>query len=402
MQNKSPIPAVERDPRLFMGFMSIVVGSMYVVSLLNTPMSPLTVVIFTALVLAHLALHWMLEIITARPNGVTIYLVVQGILVFIISWMSGQIGLMLAIFMGMLGETVGLFGLTRRGLLASTYFIALMLISLTRFSEWLSIPWFTLSLLPMLFFVIGYVALYMRQLEARQQAQTLAAELETANRQLSEYAAQVEDLTIANERQRMARELHDTLSQGLAGIILQLEAVEAHLASNRPEKAQNIIASAKQQARATLADARAAIDDLRKPSLDNLDSALRLEISRFTDATGLPCIFHADSTALLPAPVAETIIRAVAESLTNIARHAQAKKVEIDLKVNASALQLTIQDDGQGFDPQAIPSGHYGLLGIRERLRLHDGQLTIDSAPSKGTILAIEIPLSIEGQKSEV
>jgi len=137
--------------------------------------------------------------------------------------------------------------------------------------------------------------------------------LEAANRQLSEYAARVEDLTIAAERQRMARELHDTLSQGLAGLILQLEAVDAHLSHNHPEKAHAIISDAMLQARATLADARRAIDDLRQTTQDDFETSLRLEISRFTDATGIPCIFHADATPPLPDPVKETIIRAVAE-----------------------------------------------------------------------------------------
>ncbi len=164
----------------------------------------------------------------------------------------------------------------------------------------------------MVVFVVIYVTLYMRQNEAREQAQSIAAELETANRQLSDYAAQVEDLTIANERQRMARELHDTLSQGLAGLILQLEAADAHLTNNRNDKAQSIINNAMKQARVTLADARRAIDDLRQPSLDDLDSALRREIDRFTDATGIPALFHSDPTPPLPAPVTETLIRTLA------------------------------------------------------------------------------------------
>jgi NarL family two-component system sensor histidine kinase YdfH len=99
--------------------------------------------------------------------------------------------------------------------------------------------------------------------DAREQVQEIAAELEKANQQLSQYAAQVEDLTISNERQRMARELHDTLSQGLTGIILQLEAIEAHLSNERIDKAKAIVSNAKLQARAALADARNAIDDLR-------------------------------------------------------------------------------------------------------------------------------------------
>jgi NarL family two-component system sensor histidine kinase YdfH len=247
--------------------------------------------------------------------------------------------------------------------------------------------------IPMVVFVVIYVTLYMRQNEAREQAQALAAELEKANHQLSEYAAQVEDLTIANERQRLARELHDTLSQGLAGLILQLEAADAHLGNRNHDKAQTIIANAMAQARVTLAEARRAIDDLRQSSQDDLDSALRLEISRFTEATGIPITLQADPTPPLPDPVKETLIRVVKEALTNIANHANAQNVEIHLTATEENLQLRIQDDGQGFDESAIPAGHYGLLGIKERVRLVNGGFDIQSGIGKGTVLTIEIPL---------
>lgn len=251
-------------------------------------------------------------------------------------------------------------------------------------------------------FIGLYVTLYMRQAEAREKAQALADELEASNRQLAEYAAQVEDLSIANERQRMARELHDTLSQGLAGLILQLEASDAHLGNNRPDKAKAIIGNAMEQARITLAEARRVIDDLRQPSLDDLDSALRREIERFTHATGLPIDYRSDQTPPLSAPVTETLIRALAESLTNIANHARARNVNVEIQVRDKTLTLTIQDDGTGFDPAAIPSGHYGILGIKERVRLVHGTVEIQSRNGTGTSLKITIPFLAERSASEV
>ena len=105
--------------------------------------------------------------------------------------------------------------------------------------------------------------MYSRQADARVKAQELLAELEAANRRLTESADQIEDLTLANERQRMARELHDTLAQGLAGLILQLEAADSHLASGHPDRAQAIVQQAMTRARETLAESRRAIDGLR-------------------------------------------------------------------------------------------------------------------------------------------
>jgi len=270
----------------------------------------------------------------------------------------------------------------------------LLAISLLQISGWNTSGPLLLTTVPMVIFVVIYVTLYMRQNEAREHAQALANELETANRQLAEYAAQVEDLTIANERQRMARELHDTLSQGLAGLILQLEAADAHLTNNRNDKAQSIIGNAMEQARVTLADARRAIDDLRQPSLDDLDSALLREMDRFTDATGIPVQYQSVQIPPLSDSTKEILIRTLAESLTNIAHHAQAQTVEVNVEIKDKGLLLTIKDDGIGFDASSIPSGHYGILGIKERVRLVNGTFDIQSGNGKGTILKIEMPLS--------
>lgn len=145
-----------------------------------------------------------------------------------------------------------------------------------------------LNTIPIVVFVILFISLYMRQNEAREQAQSLATELESANRQLTEYASQVEELTLAAERQRLARELHDTLSQGLTGLVLQLEAVKAHLESGRGERAVAIIEQSLARARSTLADSRSAIDDLRAVPA-GLPEAMRAKAERFTQATGIPC-----------------------------------------------------------------------------------------------------------------
>lgn len=376
--------------------MTVIIAGIYIVDLINIPSlrQLRTLIPFTILLVIHVVLHWQLENILQRPNRTIWYIIAQGALALIISSLGNNIGLTFALFMALIGEAVGLFSLTRQGLLAGVYYMILLAINLFQISGWYSSGMLIIGAIPMVVFVVIYVTLYMRQNEAREQALSIAAELETANRQLSDYAAQVEDLTITNERQRMARELHDTLSQGLAGLILQLEAADAHLTNNHNDKAQSIISNAMEQARSTLADARRAIDDLRQPALDDLDSALRSEISRFTNALGIPILFHSDQTPLLPAPIKETLIRALSESLTNIANHAHAQNVEVNVKMKDQSISLTIQDDGRGFDASSIPSGHYGILGIKERVRLVNGSVEIQSGNGKGTTLKIEVPLS--------
>ncbi len=396
MKLKLPVHRVEQDYRIFFVFMTIILVIMYIVSINSNPILRQfwPAALFTFLMVAHILLHLVAYRIIQTPTRTALYIIGQGIIAYAIVNLSGNIGMIYALYMALIGESIGIFGLTRWGALATLYFLALSLVNFVIFtSPQNALYWFA-GTIPTVIFVGLYVALYTRQTEAREKAQALAAELESANRQLTEYAAQVEDLTIAAERQRMARELHDTLSQGLAGLILQLEAADAQLGRQNPEKARQIIAQAMQKARESLADARRAISNLRENHVGELEDSLRREIDRFEAATGIPCVFHADLTPHLPDSVKETILRTVSESLTNIARHARASEAAVTFTVKEQTLTLAVQDNGLGFDPQSIPSGHYGLLGIRERIRLIGGQLTLDSAPGKGTILIVEIPIA--------
>ena len=396
-----PSLKVEQDYRIFFVFMTFVMVGMYVWSLVAQPTlrTSWLVIPFTLLLAIHIIAHWNVNRIIQNRSRILWYILGQSALAFVIVNLSGNIGMIFALYMALIGETIGFLGINRWGILSVIFYLALSLANFVLFTAQEGAFFWLLTSIPTVVFVSMYVTLYTRQAEAREKAQTLASELESANQQLTEYAARVEDLTIATERQRMARELHDTLSQGLAGLILQLEAADAHLSNHRHDKAQSIVGNAMVQARSTLADARRVIDDLRQPSLDDLESALRLEISRFTDATGIPVFFHADQisspqgTPPLPAPVTETLIRTVTEALTNIANHAKARNVEVDVRMKDKGISAMIQDDGQGFEASSIPSGHYGILGIKERVRLVNGSFEIQSENGKGTTLSVEIPL---------
>lgn len=394
MKNKTS-PRVDQDYRLFFVFMTIIMAGMYVISLADNPdlRSSWTILPFTLLLIVHIALHWNVNTIIKQQNRIIWYLFGQSLLAFIIVGFSRNIGMVFTLYMALIGETIGILRASRWSILAILYFLVLSIINISVFTNGSGTVTWLSAAIPIAIFVSLYVALYNRQDAARKQAQALADELEAANRQLTEYAAQVEDLTIANERQRMARDLHDTLSQGLAGLILKLEATDAHLANNHNDKARAIITDAMEQARVTLAEARNAIDDLRQPFLDDLDSAFHLEIDRFTNATGIPVHYDSIQTPPLPDPVMETLIRTLAEVLTNVANHAQAQSVEVNVRMKDASLLMTLQDDGQGFDAGSIPSGHYGILGIKERVRLVNGSVDIQSETGKGTTLKIEVPL---------
>ena len=400
-QKESPFK-IEQDYRIFFAFMTLILIGVYFMTLLQNPTlrQSWVAIPFTLLMIVHIAVHLMVIRIIQVPARKALYILGQGVLAFIITQLSQNTVLVFALYMALIGETIGFLGISRWGALSTLYYLILSLSNFILFTNMGNAVYWLLTIIPIIIFIGMYVTLYVRQAEARERAEALATELEKANQQLKEYAARVEDLTIVAERQRMARELHDTLSQGLAGLILQLEAADAHLTNNRHARAQSIVGNAMQQARSTLADARRAIDDLRQPSLDDLDSALHLEISRFTNATGIPCNYHSDQIQLTSSPcgisdpIKEIVIRAVAEALTNVAHHAQARNVAVDVRMKDKSLLVTIQDDGRGFDASAIPSGHYGLLGIRERVRLVNGSFEIQS--NNGTTLKIEIPIRAE------
>jgi len=399
------IKKVERDPRLFMWFMTFIVIGMYVVTLVNNSgmLSPWPLFSFTILVIIHLILHWALERFAERSRLTITYVIIQGILAFVISWMANETGMVFAIFMALIGEAIGLFRITRPGILAVTYYLVLLFISFSEIIGWSSSGWWLIGAVISVIWIGIYVTLYLRQLEAREQAQALLTELEAANRQLSEYATQVENLTIAAERQRMARELHDTLSQGLAGLILQLEAADAHLTKEHPDRAHKIVKDAMEQARGTLADARRAIGDLRSSvnHFDSLEQALEAEVVRFEQATGLSCDLKVQLNGELPDPIVETGLRIVSEALTNVARHAQASQAWVRVEETESQLCLEVRDDGRGFDLEAVEAGHYGLLGMRERARLAGGTLDVTSEQVGGTTIKVCLPLSSDGAKHE-
>ncbi|MCB0050769.1 MAG: sensor histidine kinase, partial [Caldilinea sp.] len=202
------------------------------------------------------------------------------------------------------------------------------------------------------------------------------------------------------ERQRMARELHDTLAQGVAGLVLQLEAVKAHLAAGRDERAAAIVDQALGRARSTLAESRAAIDDLRAMSSD-VGTALGERAERFTQATGIPCAVEVAAGAddALPAEASSHVLAVLGEALANVARHAAASQVTVRLAREEGDVVLAVCDDGRGFDPaQAAPAGHYGLLGMHERARLLGGSLTVTSAAGEGTCVRLAAPAMTQGE----
>jgi NarL family two-component system sensor histidine kinase YdfH len=356
------------------------------------------ILIFTLLMLGHLLLHWGLLFIPQTNNRyILAYLVIQTILVTIIVQITRSESLVFGLFMPLISELFG-FGFKRLVIVGSAFSLVVIAIAnRATVYGWDQTVIFLAGFFLCSIFVVIYVLMFKQQLELRQRAQALLTELETANKQLAEAATRIEDLTLVNERQRMARELHDTLAQGLAGVILQLEAADSHLSSSNAGKAQSILQQAMERARHTLSDSRRVIDDLRSGinSSVGLEEAIRREVQRFSDASGISCQVDLSLTEPVSEVESETIQRMVTEGLTNTARYAHASHAWVKLLKRDDHIELEVGDDGAGFDPEKTVgrSGHYGLLGMTERARLAGGILEIISTTGKGSLLKLTIPV---------
>ncbi|MBM3125288.1 MAG: sensor histidine kinase [Chloroflexi bacterium] len=375
----------------------VAIGFLYYWALKNVAglSDPTHFITFTTLMLIHALLHWAGPIVAARRQWLVPYFLMQGALIFTIVYMAPGGGFIYGLYWAMAGEAAMIFADLRAASITIVAYMALSAINFGLQLGWNMLPSLIAYIAPMTFFILVYALMFQRQAKARQQTQALLADLETAHRQLAEYAVQVESLTLGRERERMARELHDTLAQGLAGLILQLEAVDTHLSRGQMERAQKIAVQAMERARSTLSDARHAIDDLRNDHSNiDVEAVLRAEAERFTSATGIACDLDVEITSKIPGPLAEHVLKIVSEGLTNIARHARAKNVDLQVEAHNGLLEMQIRDDGSGFDTNQIgKSGHYGLIGMRERARLAGGTVEALSLPGEGTTLKLRLPL---------
>jgi signal transduction histidine kinase len=229
-----------------------------------------------------------------------------------------------------------------------------------------------------------------RELEWRVQVRTREVERLAAD---SRYAA------VVRERLRLARDMHDTLAHSMMEMLAEVRTLR-NLHAHDPGKLAAELERAEEVARNGLKQARDAVADLRLNAVRDLGlgTALRGAVDRFAERTGLQVRFHADPQAASFAdPRAEVVFRIAEEALRNIDQHAEASKVAVMLEdAGDDALQLTISDDGAGFDPAEPRLGHYGVLGIREQAQLIGADLDLRSAPGQGATVRLRLRVGPE------
>ena len=205
------------------------------------------------------------------------------------------------------------------------------------------------------------------------------------------------EIGATDERFRLARELHDTLGQNLAAILMRLETLDALLDGNTDRKTlSETVRDAIALARDNLEDARRAVLDLRAAPLENrtLIEALKTLGQNIVGAARVRVKSIGEHP--LSVRIEASLYRMAQEALNNIAQHADAQKVLIELTSTPQYVQLAVEDDGRGFDPENVRKDRYGLIGLNERAHLLGGSFAIESAPDRGTRLEIHIPLERE------
>lgn len=242
---------------------------------------------------------------------------------------------------------------------------------------------FTTLIRTVSFFLVGaFINQLVTIMHAQQQS------LAAANRKLANYTTALEELTISRERNRVSRELHDTVVHSLSGLSVQLETIKAYLGRDK-EIANTLVDQALASTRSGLSETRRALKELRASPLEDLGLIEAVRTLAYAAAQrgsleldlGLP-----DREMCLAPNIEQSIYRIIQEAVENVVHHANANKLTIRLRVLEKDLEVLVQDDGIGFDAtQTKAEGHYGLAGMSERAQVAGGQLELNSQPNNGT-----------------
>ena len=215
---------------------------------------------------------------------------------------------------------------------------------------------------------------------------------------------QVREKAVAAERSRLARELHDSVTQALYSVTLYAEATRMALSAEKEGVALENLRELHNMAREAMVDMRMLIFELHPPVLEEegLVAALQARLAAVEGRARLQAQICVEGERRLPLFLEEELFRIALEALNNVVKHARAQRVMVDLRLGPGEVSLAITDDGEGFDPVAVRgSGGRGLLGIEERVQRIQGSVAIQSAPGDGTRLEIAVPdMAIENLDS--
>lgn len=225
------------------------------------------------------------------------------------------------------------------------------------------------------------------------------ADMATVGIAMSQQLQQQREMAMLEERNRLGREIHDTVAQSLAALILQIDTAQTVLRRGELGSASELLVQAHAMARNALEDTRRAVRGLAAATVQTLSpaEAIAQEVQQFEAESGIPAQFiMSGEEEYLSPDQRTTLLRITQEALTNARKHAQPQRVRVGLQYGAHEVRLLVEDDGKGFDASATrtpgPEGGYGLFGMEERALLVNAQLEIDSTPGWGTRIRLTLP----------
>ena len=238
-----------------------------------------------------------------------------------------------------------------------------------------------------LFFVLKLVSTLLSERQIKEQ-------LAAAHEQLQQYALQIEDLAAVRERNRIARDIHDSLGHALTALSVQLQTA-SKLWQHNPAKAEPFLVQAQRLSTTAMKEVRQSVSALRADAREEqpLEEAIKSLVDDFRQGTDIVTSTTINLSTPVPPQVVKTLYRIVQEALTNIYKHAQATEVKVQVSTTPDNVRLCIEDDGKGFrlDQQHITG--FGLQGMRERVAALDGELQLEAEPKAGCHITVDLPL---------
>ena len=395
------IPAEELAPNLhhrgiFAAVFVVVMGVGVSLFEIDAPSWPLTLIALAAAAIYVTLFIKVGDRVSASGSGPALvaYFVVQIALVASLSAIfayQGVFGVSWVIFMPLISQSRMFLRLSGTALVVGACLLVTAMHVYSLSGGWRHFPGALGGVSTAVVFVLLFTDIAIREGTTRAESQRLSDELAGANRKLADYALQAEELATVRERGRVAREIHDSLGHVLSALNMQLEAARAMFDRDRATSL-DALGKAQGLARQGLAEIRRSVAALTTSPLEgrSLEDALAQLVEQNAEA-GIPTRLRVEGESRPLGSRADlTLYRTVQEGLTNVRKHAQARRVDVVLDYSSpETFRLEVQDDGVGTDD---PTGGFGLLGVRERVRQIAGRFEVSTEHGQGLTLEVEIP----------
>ncbi len=342
---------------------------------------------FVPFVISMALLAWIQSFNPSRcGRGKCMFLLISEVLVVVFASMTGACGPLYFFTVLICAKAVLLLGMRSAVVivLINVAILGLLMIACTKIFEKQGIDYalcatdctLQLALFGMVYTLVVFIArAIVREAETRKRVEELALENEVLSKEI--------------ERNRIARDLHDTLGHSLVSLGLQLELIQ-EFRSRDQDKANKALLTARELTDHLITEVRQTVQAIRSPTFD-LDTSLKELVQQVHQNNKLSVNLNCDVN-VLPNRVGHELFCITKECLTNVQKHASASNVKIDVQQKPDHVELSIADDGTGFAKSQPPSG-FGLLNIQERVRILAGQLSLESSPETGTQIVVRIPV---------